>query len=175
MVYAVVSKTTRRKAVRVRVPLSALIKLYIMQHYTVGFIFNPSLTRVLLIHKTNPEWQRGKVNGIGGKNEKNEGKLDCIVREVKEETGLITKKNEWSLVGTMYSQDWENDVFALIYSGKESDAKSTDKEIVEWFDVNNLPQNAIDNVSWLVPLCLDKITHKTFETFSITYTPLKSY
>ena len=59
-----------------------------MKNYTVAFIFTPSLDKVLLIHKISPEWQRGKLNGIGGKIEPNETNLACIIREVKEETNL---------------------------------------------------------------------------------------
>ncbi|MBI3630915.1 MAG: NUDIX domain-containing protein [Candidatus Sungbacteria bacterium] len=63
-----------------------------MKNYTLGFIFTPSLGRVLLVHKLNPEWQAGKINGGGGKMEAGENPLTCIVREVREETGLITNE-----------------------------------------------------------------------------------
>jgi 8-oxo-dGTP pyrophosphatase MutT (NUDIX family) len=37
-----------------------------MLEYTLVFVFNPDLTRTLLIRKTHPKWQAGKLNGLGG-------------------------------------------------------------------------------------------------------------
>lgn len=39
-------------------------------NYVCGFMCSYDLTRFLLIRKTHPEWQKGKLNGIGGKIEK---------------------------------------------------------------------------------------------------------
>ena len=36
-------------------------------NYVLGFAFSKSGQMVLLIWKNKPEWQRGKMNGIGGK------------------------------------------------------------------------------------------------------------
>lgn len=38
-----------------------------MKHYVMGFVFNKTRNRVLLVKKKRPEWQAGKWNGIGGK------------------------------------------------------------------------------------------------------------
>lgn len=40
-----------------------------------------------------------KWNGFGGKIEKGENFLDCAVRELREETGLIAKKEDLQLIG----------------------------------------------------------------------------
>ena len=52
-----------------------------MKKYTLGFIFTPALDKVLLVHKISPEWQAGKINGVGGKIE--EGELILFVRYPK--------------------------------------------------------------------------------------------
>lgn len=60
-----------------------------MKRYTLVFIFNEHLNQVLLIRKTKPEEQAGKLNGIGGKMEDFDTDfVDCIKREVYEETKL---------------------------------------------------------------------------------------
>ena len=140
-----------------------------MRNYTLGFIFTPALDRVLLVHKMSPEWQAGKINGIGGKIEEGENPLACIVREVQEETGLVTNPDQWIFLGEMGSDAWHMDVFTLMYSGDMGDAKSADKERVEWFDTRALPQNIISNLSWLVPLALDRIRNREFQDFSVKY------
>ena len=70
-----------------------------MKKYTVGFIFNKDLSKVLLIHKTKPEWQAGRINGIGGKVEDGEEYVDCMVREAEEETGIKSKSKDWVSTG----------------------------------------------------------------------------
>lgn len=57
--------------------------------YAVGFLFDPERENVLLIRKKRPDWQRGYYNGVGGKHEKGESHLECMIREFREETGLV--------------------------------------------------------------------------------------
>jgi 8-oxo-dGTP diphosphatase len=40
--------------------------------YVLGFLFDPSQKDVVLIKKLKPEWQKGKLNGVGGKIEEGE-------------------------------------------------------------------------------------------------------
>lgn len=55
--------------------------------YVCGFLFSQDLTQVVLIRKLRPQWQRGKLNGIGGSIEPGETWFDAMVREFREETG----------------------------------------------------------------------------------------
>ena len=43
---------------------------------------------VLLVLKDKPEFQKGRLNLVGGKVEANEAPYDAAIRELKEETGL---------------------------------------------------------------------------------------
>jgi len=140
-----------------------------MKRYTLGFIFTPALDRVLLVHKISPEWQAGRINGIGGKMEEGETPLACIVREVREETSLITDASKWIYLGEMGSDMWHMHVFTLVYGGDITDAKNVDKEKVEWFSPGDLPSDVLSNLRWLVPLALDKIRHQEFGGFSVKY------
>src|SRR6267378_2240649 len=80
-------------------------------NYVCGFMMSYDLMQFLLIRKTHPEWQKGKLNGIGGKLEKKqqltstkEGDTDvwlyetpfeAMIREFYEETGIKTTRNRW--------------------------------------------------------------------------------
>lgn len=140
-----------------------------MKQATLAFIFTPDFTKVLLIHKLSPEWQKGKVNGVGGKTEAEETPRECITREVFEETALVFDIDSWIEVGEMKEDGMQVSVFTVIYDGDLNNAKSNDKEEIEWVDTDSLPENVISNVRWLIPLSLDKLQHNLYETFTVTY------
>ncbi len=140
-----------------------------MVYYTLGFIFNSSLNQVLLVHKLRPDWQNGKVNGIGGKIEEGEESLACIVSEVQEESGLIIGPDQWVFFGVTTLPDAHVDVYTTIYKGDASDIENVNDEKIEWCDINKLPSNIITNLSWLVPMALDKIKNNAFKEFSLEY------
>ena len=54
--------------------------------YVVGFALDHQ-GRVALIRKNRPDWQAGRLNGIGGHVEPFEPPHDAMVREFQEETG----------------------------------------------------------------------------------------
>lgn len=76
-------------------------------HYVLGFIFDSSSQRVLLIRKRRPAWQAGKLNGVGGKIELGETPLEALVREVREEAALDTAADPWRYFGLMAGPDFE--------------------------------------------------------------------
>jgi len=118
------------------------------QYFTVGFIFTPDLTKVLLVHKTKPAWQAGMLNGIGGKQEEHESMLTCILRETREESGLQTAN--WQHVGTLSHKEKRIAVLTTTYAGDTADAKQCDYEQVEWFSLDKIPDNTISDAKWLI-------------------------
>ncbi len=56
--------------------------------YVVGIIWDEDFENCVLIRKNRPDWQAGKMNGVGGKIENNEIPLSAMIRECKEESGL---------------------------------------------------------------------------------------
>lgn len=127
-----------------------------MKKYVVGFLFNDDMNKVALIYKNRPDWQIGKLNGIGGHIEENELPYSAMVREFTEETGV--KIDKWisfcQLSGI--NEKYEVDFFYAT-SDRIFDVNSITDEKVEIFDVdqlNNLP--VIDNLKWLIPMCLDR-------------------
>lgn len=140
-----------------------------MKRFTLAFIFDSTLHHVLLIHKNRPAWQAGKINAIGGKVEKGEASLTCIMRETREETNLQTEPEKWVFLGIMKGKDWQIDVFSYIYLGNPTDAKTMEDQPIEWFHVHKLPDKVIYNLRWLTHLAIDKHTNKDLETFTITF------
>lgn len=134
-----------------------------MKRYVLGFYFDDD--RVLLINKLKPEWQRGKVNGLGGSIEFAiaETPIEAMVREFEEESGIKTSPRQWELVATLWGDetlpktgtDWE----MFVYRGAgaiPAMCHRTDEGEVSAYHVLELPPNMEQTARWLVALCYDK-------------------
>ena len=125
-----------------------------MTGYTVGFIFTTDLTQVALVTKTHPDWQKGRINGIGGKIEDGESSPACMVREVHEEAGLLTNESDWKLVIQMKRPAVYVDFYATRIADTTKVQTMTD-EVIQWYPVSALPKEVLSNLTWLVPLSID--------------------
>lgn len=139
-----------------------------MKEFSLGFIFNKTGERVLLVHKQKPEWQAGKINGIGGKIEVGETPEDCIARETFEEARLTILPQAWIYLGHKSEPSATIHIFMTMYEGDTSDAQKGDHEEVEWFPTDNLPENCIPNLRWMIPFAQEQMLGKDPGTFHIT-------
>ena len=121
-----------------------------MKAYTIGILLTASLRDVLLIEKTKPAWQKGKLNFPGGHIEENEAPDDCVAREFEEETGIIVK--DWLHIGQIDNpENYTVEVFTAIWNPKMGHPINKTEETVGWYGSFDLPDNAISNLNWLVP------------------------
>lgn len=140
-----------------------------MKAYTLGFIFNHDLSEVVLMHKNRPDWQVGKLNGVGGKIEPGEESVACIAREVLEETGVETQKADWVYFGEIKADAWRVDLYAFVYFGNVDAFFTTTDEQIEWFEVGNLPDNIIENLKWIIPLAIYKLENRSIKSCLVEY------
>src|SRR5437588_12445111 len=100
-----------------------------MMKYCLGFAFDNAGQNVVLIRKKKPEWQAGKLNGVGGKIEELETVYEAMSREFQEETGIITIPRDWRAYLYMYGPGFRVHTF-LRFDDDIVNAKSTtDEEI----------------------------------------------
>lgn len=74
--------------------------------YTLAFLKRND--EILLINRLKSPWQ-GMWNGVGGKRHKDESPLDCILREIEEETGIVLTSKDITFKGTL---SWNSDFIA---------------------------------------------------------------
>lgn len=139
-----------------------------MQEYTCGFVFDQYYKRVLLIQKQRPEWQKGKLNGIGGKIEFGETPLQAMLREWYEETHFELYEECLTNFATLICQDdtWDKECIIHFYSGSLSNAEfdgflefietQTYDEEIYCVTVKSLPLlNTLTNLKWLIPMAIN--------------------
>jgi 8-oxo-dGTP diphosphatase len=124
------------------------------QKYVAGFMFTEDKTKVILIRKNKPDWQKGLFNGVGGKIEPNESPLNAMIREYHEEAGVEYKEWDNFLTVDYYSSTvyffkaFNDPCFYL--SGTQ------EEEVITEIELNDFPRNqVIPNLNWIVNLALD--------------------
>jgi len=121
-----------------------------------GFLYEEETGRVALVRKTKPDWQAGRLNGIGGKFEKHDKTMmNCMIREWEEET--VTRSPDW----IEFAQVWGIDGWCVIFykaycdkfpkfpkyndAGEQIECYTIDEVLRPWAE-------PIDNLHWLLPL-----------------------
>lgn len=68
---------------------------------TLGYILSPDAEKVLLVHRNarDNDQHLGKYNGLGGKMQADEDVQSCMVREIREEAGIVCR--DMQLRGTI--------------------------------------------------------------------------
>lgn len=132
-----------------------------MTNYVCGFYFdNTEMHRqVVLIWKNKPMWQKGKLNGVGGKIEDGEAPYDAMRREFKEECGI--DHESWFPLVVLSDIEWRVYFFYAVGKVDEFEYVQTmeDEEVAKIY-VDRLDDFAhISNLRWLIPMAIHRIKH----------------
>lgn len=123
--------------------------------YCLGFLFDDRGFQVALILKQKPAWQAGKYNGIGGKVEDTESPFDAMVREFREEAGVLVE--DWYAFAVMDGSDFSVTCYRAFSSEALAKVRSMEREKVKVFPLP-IVGKCMRNLSWLIPLALDRDT-----------------
>lgn len=126
------------------------------KRYVLGFLFNENLARVVLVRKKRPEWQRGLLNGVGGKIEECEAPLDAMIRECREEAGM--EVSDWLHYCSMMHSESHIYIFVASISDVCNAVSTTDEEVV--ISNTNDMRLVVPNLIWLVPMAKEAILQK---------------
>jgi 8-oxo-dGTP diphosphatase len=133
----------------------------------LGFLFNWGYTEVVLILKNRPDWQAGRLNGVGGGIEKETDGWDAanaMRREFREETGLDIEQSRWRHICTLGCQNFDAWI-VFVYGSVLETSRPLSDVIMQTTDeppvvvpVADIPRlHTIPNLRWLVPMASNSL------------------
>lgn len=99
--------------------------------------------KYLMLHRTKKknDINKEKWIGVGGKFEEGESPEECVIREVKEETGLILKNYQLRCIVTYVSTTWETEYMYVFTSDEfEGDLIDCNEGELQWIDKDKVTQ-----------------------------------
>ena len=127
-------------------------------------------SNVLLVEKQRPAWQVGRYNLPGGKIEEDETIHEAAIRELYEETGIMTSESH--IMGTIEARTASStSANAPTTSPTGNDADSMTDEAVLWMPLAARPARSLaDRQSAhchpFLPCELDRMAHQNAKTAS---------
>lgn len=130
----------------------------------VGFVFEKGFKHVLLIEKQSPDWQRGLLNGIGGKCKQDEPFILTIARETFEETDLLLVPELWTHFLTLHTGFKPGTAdkvevqffFSIVERCIITSAQKKTKEHVLIIPCRSLQNyKTLPNLQWMIPLAMN--------------------
>lgn len=110
-----------------------------MINSTLCYIEQDGSYLMLLRNKKKTDVNKGKWIGVGGKFEPDETPEDCLLREVKEETGLTLTSWRFRGIVTFISDVWETEYMHLFTAdGFEGSISSCDEGELRWIPIDQI-------------------------------------
>lgn len=106
----------------------------------------------LLLHRTKKDQDEnaGKWIGVGGKFEKGECPEECLLREVREETGLTLRSYRFRGIVTFVSDVWDEEIMFLYtsedFGGSLTDCNEGELRWIDECELDSLPMWEGDNI-----------------------------
>jgi 8-oxo-dGTP diphosphatase len=142
--------------------------------YVVGFLFDDARRVVVLLEKQKPLWQKGKLNGVGGKIEAGETPYQAMHREFEEETGVRLgydrpgrmwahdEATEWLPFCVLKAFNGSPDLRCVVHFFRAfaplevlSSCRSMTPEKVSPYVIRQLGgECTMNNLPWLIPMAL---------------------
>ena len=122
--------------------------------------------KYLMLHRVKKEndLNHDKWVGVGGKFEPDDTPEECMLREVREETGLTLTKYRFRAILTFLSDEWETEYIHLYTASKFTGTLlECDEGNLEW-----IPKSEIDKLKlWEGDKIFFKLLRETEDFFSL--------
>jgi len=141
-----------------------------MIKYVVGFAFSEDMKQVIMIQKEHPHWQKGKLNGVGGKADQQveetqrtrahiETPYEAMVREFEEETGV--RFETWECYAICEDKKKDITMYCYrIFDNYISECKTMTDEVIKVCSppavITLGPPSTLSNIPFLLAMAMDK-------------------
>ena len=113
----------------------------LMKMTTLCYIENNDCYLMLHRTKKKKDGNKDKWIGVGGHAEGNETPQECLLREVKEETGLLLTSYKFRGLITFISDEYEAEMMCLFTAdGYTGELITCDEGELEWVKKSDVPQ-----------------------------------
>ncbi len=114
---------------------------------TVAHTFIHRDNKVLLARRKNTNFHDGKYGPVGGHLEQGESIKQAAKREIQEEIGVDVVEDDLRIIGVSHYMSKSGnegiDFFLTTNRWKGEPYAKSECDIIEWFEVGNLPENII--------------------------------
>ena len=122
--------------------------------------------KVLLLRRCNTGYEDGNYSMIAGHVDPGETFTQCILREAKEEAGIILKPEHLKVVHVVHRNSGEpenNERVDVFFVAEEWEGEIVNKESqkcddLSWFDLDHIPDNVIPFIRQVI----EEIKNKNF-------------
>ena len=112
-----------------------------MKHTTLCYIEKEECYLMLHRIKKEKDENKDKWIGVGGKLEEGESPEDCVVREVREETGLTLRNYQYRGFITFVSNQWGTEYMHLFTATEyDGEIKECDEGTLEWVEKTRIDE-----------------------------------
>ncbi len=127
---------------------------------------NGKITEICLAMKKR-SFGMGRWNGVGGKVTEKESIEDAVLRETKEEIGVVASNLEKvaELAFTFpHKPEWDQMVHVYITEKWEGEPAESEEMAPKWFSIKDIPFKDMwpDDPSWLPQVIADKLVRGSF-------------
>ena len=125
-----------------------------MRDFVLVMAYRESKDKFLLIEKNRPEFQKGRYNLIGGKVERGETYTDAAIRELEEESGILTDNIEFN--GIIFGSWGVIECFSTNIRDSKINQPENETELVfdtTWEDVRE-DNKLMPNLKVVIPLMM---------------------
>ena len=113
-----------------------------MKLATLCYVIDKRHNTTLMLHRTKKknDVHEGKWNGLGGKFENNETPEECVIREVKEESGLLISSPKLHGFITFPLFDGTHDWYVFVFTADKFTGELIDSNEgrLEWIPSNKI-------------------------------------
>ena len=107
--------------------------------------------KILLLRRLNTGYEDGNYSMVAGHVDANETFTQCIIREAKEEAGILLKPEDLKVVHVMHRNSGtpeDNERVDVFFIAEKWDGEIVNKEPykcddLSWFDLDAIPKNVI--------------------------------